>query len=57
MYFENFDARDEAQRLYAGLDNRADLCLGCSAPCAQACPFGIDVPERMRGAHELLGRV
>jgi aryl-alcohol dehydrogenase-like predicted oxidoreductase len=54
MYFENFGAEKEAMRLYAGLETRADVCSGCSAPCAGACPHGIDIATRTRGAHELL---
>ena len=54
MYYENFDAKQEAKRLYAELEPQADVCLGCDAPCATACPFGIDIPERTRGAHDLL---
>jgi len=55
MYFEDYGAQKEAIRGYAALSKRADLCGSCSAPCADACPDGIAIPERMRGAHELLG--
>ena len=54
MYFENFGAQKEAMRLYASLEKQADVCLGCHAPCATACPYGIDIPDRTRGAHNLL---
>ena len=32
-----FGAEKEAMRLYAKLDVQADVCTGCSAPCANAC--------------------
>ena len=54
MYFERYGAEKEAMRLYADLATRADACAGCSAPCAHACPDGIAISERTRGAHELL---
>lgn len=54
MYFENFAAQQEAMRLYATLEKRADVCAGCSAPCASACPDGIPIAQRMREAHDLL---
>jgi predicted aldo/keto reductase-like oxidoreductase len=54
MYFQDYRAEKEAMRLYAALDTRADSCLGCTAPCAGACPDGIPIPERTREAHEML---
>ncbi len=54
MYFEDYKNEKEAMRLYAELDKNASVCASCSAPCASACPLGIAIPERMRGAHELL---
>jgi predicted aldo/keto reductase-like oxidoreductase len=54
MYFEDFGAQKTAMQLYAALDTQADVCAGCSAPCAQACPHGIAIPERTRETHELL---
>ena len=54
MYFEGFGAEKEAMRLYAKLDVQADVCAGCSAPCAAVCPDGIDIPRRTREAHRLL---
>jgi predicted aldo/keto reductase-like oxidoreductase len=53
-YFEGFGAEKEAMRLYGQLEVQADVCTGCSAPCANACPYGIPIPERTREAHELL---
>ena len=54
MYFERYGAEKEAMRLYSALEKQADVCLGCSAPCASACPDGIPIAQRMREAHELL---
>jgi predicted aldo/keto reductase-like oxidoreductase len=53
-YFESFGAEKEAMRLYAQLGAPASACAGCSAPCTNACPEGIAIPERMREAHRLL---
>jgi hypothetical protein len=54
MYFESYGAQKEGMRLYGALPKNAEVCIGCSAPCATACPYGIDIPDRMRGAHALL---
>jgi predicted aldo/keto reductase-like oxidoreductase len=54
MYFESLGAQKEGMRLYDALPKNAEVCIGCSAPCATACPYGIKIPDRMRGAHALL---
>jgi len=54
MYFEDYGDEREAMRQYAKLDVRADVCTGCSAPCANACPFDVPIPEMTRRAHGLL---
>jgi predicted aldo/keto reductase-like oxidoreductase len=54
MYFEDYGAQKEAMRLYAALETKADVCTGCSAPCTNACPEGIAIPQRTREAHEML---
>ena len=54
MYFEHFGAEKEAMRLYGSLRRQADVCADCAAPCANACPTGVAIPDRMRGAHALL---
>ncbi len=41
-------------RQYAKLDVKADVCTGCSAPCANACPFELPIPEFTREAHRML---
>jgi predicted aldo/keto reductase-like oxidoreductase len=54
MYFEDYGDEKEAMRLYAALEKNASVCTGCSGPCLGSCPTGIPIPERARGAHELL---
>lgn len=54
MYFEDYGWEKEGLRLYSKLARDASACAGCSAPCLGACPVAIDIPARMRGAHELL---
>jgi Fe-S-cluster-containing dehydrogenase component len=54
MYFEDYGDQKEAMRLYARLERKADLCIGCSAPCTGACPHGIPIQQRTLGAHEML---
>lgn len=54
MYFEDYGDEKQAMQLYSALDQNADACLTCSAPCTGACPEGIDIRERMIGAHDKL---
>jgi aryl-alcohol dehydrogenase-like predicted oxidoreductase len=54
MYFEGMGAQKEAMRLYGALEKNASACVGCAAPCATACPFGVDIAGQVRGAHDLL---
>lgn len=54
MYFEDYGDEKDAMRLYAKLERQADACIGCSAPCADACPHGLPIQERTSGAHGLL---
>jgi hypothetical protein len=54
MYFEDYGDEKEAMRLYAKLEQQADACIGCSAPCDGACPRGVPIRERTSGAHRLL---
>jgi predicted aldo/keto reductase-like oxidoreductase len=54
MYFEDYGDEKEAMRLYAALEKNASVCTGCSGPCLGSCPTGIPIPERARGAHDLL---
>ncbi len=54
MYFEDYGDEREAMRQYAKLEVKADACTGCSAPCANACPFDVPIPEMTARAHRLL---
>jgi predicted aldo/keto reductase-like oxidoreductase len=54
MYFEDYGDEREAMRLYARLEKQADVCAGCPAPCAGACPYEIPIRTRMMGAHQML---
>lgn len=54
MYFEDYGDEREAMRQYSKLDVKADVCTGCSAPCANACPFEIPIAEATQKAHQLL---
>ncbi|MFT5696417.1 MAG: aryl-alcohol dehydrogenase-like predicted oxidoreductase [Myxococcota bacterium] len=54
MYYENYGAEKEAIRGYAALSKQADVCTGCAAPCASACPYGIPIPDKMKETHDLL---
>ena len=54
MYFEDYGAQKEGIRLYSDLAKKADVCTGCRAPCTTACPFGLEIPKRLRDAHAML---
>jgi hypothetical protein len=54
MYFEDYGWEKHGMQLYARLEKDAAVCASCPAPCLGACPVGIPIAERMRGAHELL---
>jgi predicted aldo/keto reductase-like oxidoreductase len=54
MYFEDYGDEREAMRGYAKLEVKADVCTGCTAPCANACPFDVPIPEYTRAAHRML---
>ena len=54
-YFTGQGREKEAMGSYArlGAANGA-RCLGCSAPCDGACPYGVDIRANMLSAHGLL---
>jgi hypothetical protein len=54
MYFEDYGWEKEGMRLYSKLGKNASVCASCSAPCLGTCPQGIQIQDRMTGAHELL---
>ena len=55
MYAEDYGAPDEARRKYARLAGAdAAQCIGCPAPCAGACPYGVPIQTSMLAAHTTL---
>ena len=54
MYSEDYGWQREGARLYAQLERNASVCASCDAPCLGSCPVGVPIPERTRGAHQLL---
>jgi predicted aldo/keto reductase-like oxidoreductase len=54
MYFKDYGWQKEGMRLYAKLSTSANACLGCAAPCANTCPIGVPIQEKMLDAHRLL---
>jgi predicted aldo/keto reductase-like oxidoreductase len=54
-YYEGQGREKYAMTRYAALDGAtAATCRDCPAPCAGACPYGIDIPYQMYRAHVLL---
>jgi len=55
MYDLDYHAAPVARREYARLEANAEPCLGCSgAPCAGACPSGVDIAGLARDTHRRL---
>jgi predicted aldo/keto reductase-like oxidoreductase len=56
MYAENYGHEKEAMRLYARLDpaQRADQCLGCTAPCETHCRFELPIRDKLLRADRRL---
>jgi len=54
MYFKDYGWQKEAMRLYAKLEESAAQCIGCAAPCANTCPIGVPIQEKMLDAHRVL---
>jgi predicted aldo/keto reductase-like oxidoreductase len=54
MYFKDYHWESEGKRLYAKLERNASACLGCAAPCANTCPIGVPIREKMLDAHQWL---
>jgi len=48
---------DRAQMVYGWLDEdeRANLCIECRE-CLEKCPQGIEIPNWLAKAHEVLGK-
>ena len=54
MYFEDYGWEKIALEGYAKLARDASACAECTGPCLGSCPIGVRIPERTRGAHDLL---
>ncbi len=54
MYARDYEDMALARGDYAGIEANAAACLGCAAPCAGACPTGIDLGRLMPDTHRLL---
>jgi len=56
MYYTAYRDQGKALRGYYRLpqDVRAAVCAQCAGPCANACPYGLAVQERMRDAAQRL---
>lgn len=56
MYFENYRMEKEAMRYYAELEERKKpfSCSSCLGNCESACPYNINVKEKLLHAHEIL---
>lgn len=54
MYFKDYHWEGEGKRLYAKLERNASACLACAAPCANTCPIGVPIKEKMLDAHRWL---
>jgi len=56
MYFENFQREKEAIGYYAEMEpDRKPLgCADCPGYCEKACPYGLDVRNRLLHSHEIL---
>jgi predicted aldo/keto reductase-like oxidoreductase len=56
MYFEDYRMEREAMRYYAELEeSKKPLnCSNCPGYCEKACPFGLEVKNKLLHAHEVL---
>ena len=56
MYAERYGREKDAMLRYARLNpnQRADHCLGCTAPCEARCPFELPIRHKLMHAHQLL---
>ncbi|HXG21566.1 MAG TPA: aldo/keto reductase [Methylomirabilota bacterium] len=56
MYYENYGQQRLGMEKYARLAQvrNASQCIGCTAPCEQACPFQIPIKEQLQRADRLL---
>ena len=54
-YFTGQGREKDAMGKYASLgDVNGERCMGCTAPCTGACPFGVNIRANLIAAHSLL---
>lgn len=53
-YALDYHEKKAARRFYGQLDKQADSCTECGA-CLPHCPQGLRIPEKLAGAHRILG--
>jgi predicted aldo/keto reductase-like oxidoreductase len=56
MYFVDYRMEKEAMRYYKEMDpgKKPLSCANCSGQCISACPYGINVKDRLIQAHDVL---
>lgn len=56
MYFEDYGMEKEAIRYYSELEpeKKPAACLNCNGDCEAACPYKLNVREKLLKAHKLL---
>jgi len=57
MYFKDYGWEKHGMQEYAKLEQKASLCIDCAAPCANTCPIGVPIQEKMLDAHRVLSFV
>jgi aryl-alcohol dehydrogenase-like predicted oxidoreductase len=57
MYVKDYGWEQEGWRRYGKLEQGAAACAGCAAPCANVCPIGVPIQEKMLDAHRVLSVV
>ncbi|MCF7885056.1 MAG: aldo/keto reductase [Candidatus Marinimicrobia bacterium] len=53
-YFQCQHREKDSMRKYYKLENNAEYCTNCEAPCVEACPYDLNVPVNLLKAHDLL---
>ena len=54
-YFENHGRQKHAMKKYALLEGRdGSLCIDCSAPCKDSCPYGVHIQAGLNKADAML---
>jgi predicted aldo/keto reductase-like oxidoreductase len=53
-YYERYGLREWAMDQYRALPIKSEVCVSCDQ-CTARCPYGVDIPERLRAIHQMLG--